>query len=183
MTYSFRLFKLKEIIKDEELLCELYKINESTSYTTASIIEKDDATMIEQGKIIDISTDKVKIQLDRSSACGSCNACSKMQNGSFIIEALNPGGVEVGQYVTIELPGKVFLQSVMLLYSIPLTGFLLGVVIGYIVAKIFGWVRYKELVSMISGILMLAGTFIVIRNLSEKSAESRMAKIVTIGKK
>lgn len=72
------------------------------------------------------------VHIRRREACGECRAClSGMTEKDMDIEAKNLCDAEVGDWVELELQENAFFNAVMVMYGLPLVGFIAGVLLGY----------------------------------------------------
>jgi len=86
--------------------------------------------MKEEGRVIEITDGGMaKLEVIRSEACKTCNVCFEGSGGNRMIFAENSLGAKEGDRVTIELRSAVIAKLSFLLYLLPITGLLLGVVV------------------------------------------------------
>ncbi len=86
--------------------------------------------MIKLGQVTKRNSAKglVTVEFSRPEACAKCGACgSQSQKGE--VEVLSD--CEIGSWVRVELPENRFLQATVLVYVLPLSGLLLGMLLGY----------------------------------------------------
>jgi len=90
--------------------------------------------MNEQGEVIEIIGDNVRVKIDRKSACGGncadCGMCSKNAN---IIIAKNEANAQQGDTVMVRMSSGNVLTAAFLVYVLPLIMFFAG----YAVASFF----------------------------------------------
>ncbi|MBI5049823.1 MAG: SoxR reducing system RseC family protein [Nitrospirae bacterium] len=115
------------------------------------------------------------VLVQRKSECEACTAariCEPSQGG-MEIEALNPVNAKAGQRVKIAMKPQAYLKGSIIVYGIPLTAFIAGVILG----KNIGETHFKEFSSdttaAIFGFISLIITFIIIKIWSKK-AEKRL---------
>lgn len=138
--------------------------------------------MFEEGKIIEINGSSIKVEVNRSLVCGSCHACTKVDDGFFVIRAnSNISGLKVGQKVKIELPDATLLKGTLLLYGLPILGLLAGAIIGNAISKSLNLdLIVQEILPVVFGFLMLGITFLFIGYRSKKRQKHFRAKIVKV---
>ena len=125
-----------------------------------SIALRKEKTMKELGEVIRIEGKNAIVRVNRSSACGTCTACSMgMENKKFI-----------------ELTPNILLAA-FIMYGIPLISMLFGVMLGY-------YVLFKEnvLASVISAFVFLIISFVAIR-LNEEKIKASSKFFPTISRK
>lgn len=117
--------------------------------------------MAEVGQVIEVKDTYVVVKLERSDACGKCQACTMGENSKeMILEAKNICKAKVGDLVSISLEQSNFLKAVGIMYGIPLIALLLGIGIGYVVSK-------SDMISLICGLLALAVCYFSIHRISK----------------
>ncbi|MCM8756870.1 MAG: SoxR reducing system RseC family protein [Candidatus Omnitrophica bacterium] len=86
--------------------------------------------MQEKGTIIEEKDNLVVVKLDRekSAGCAGCGRCHSGSDGRLLVEAEKYPGAEIGQRVLIEILPQEVLVSCLLIYGLPLAGFILGVI-------------------------------------------------------
>ncbi|PVX31803.1 RseC/MucC-like positive regulator of sigma(E) [Pasteurella langaaensis DSM 22999] len=126
--------------------------------------------LIESAVVIDYKSGIAKVKCQSQSACGSCAAkasCGSSvlselageQEHIFQVETITP--VSIGQRVEIGLPERSLLQSVSLVYVLPLLVILLSTFIG---SQLFS----HELLLALFILVCTATTFIGVRFYSQK---------------
>lgn len=114
--------------------------------------------MAEVGQVIEVVNEKrLVIKLSRQEACGKCKACTVgLQEKDMLLEAENLCEAKLDDFVEIYLEKSSFLKAVLIMYTIPLLAFLLGLLIGYLLTK-------NELIIFGVGLAFMAIVFIAIR--------------------
>ncbi len=115
--------------------------------------------MIEYGQVISISNKNIIIKIKKTSSCEKCNKCIKRSDGSFILNLKNPGGFVNGDSVIIEIPEGKMIKNILILYGLPI----LGLFIGFIIADFISFPMNKEIIQIISGIIVLILTFFLVK--------------------
>lgn len=89
----------------------------------------------ETGIVTEIVNNEVIVELKPNEACKSCGArvvCSPNSNGKRIIKAENTIDARIGQKVKIDENSEMFLKITGFQYGLPLLGFILGLMVSYI---------------------------------------------------
>ncbi len=85
--------------------------------------------MIKFGQVTKRDTAKglVTVEFSRPEACAKCSACGSLsQKGEVVVHS----DCELGSWVRVELPENRFLQATVLVYVLPLSGLILGMLLG-----------------------------------------------------
>ncbi len=84
--------------------------------------------MVRPGQVVSLEKDRIMVKFTRLSACKGCGGCI----ASMKKEALIPikGKAQPGEYVAIEMPDAHVVKASVLMYVLPLAGFLLGLLLG-----------------------------------------------------
>ncbi len=91
--------------------------------------------MKEQGVVVETSINTAKIRLTQRSECAKCGICSGTGGGFQILSVKTDKPLQINQTVTIEINQKLLTASSILLYGAPLSGFIAGAIIGYVIGK------------------------------------------------
>jgi sigma-E factor negative regulatory protein RseC len=89
--------------------------------------------IVETGRVIKIEKGKAIVEVGRQSAdCGKCQAeCAhKPGKGVMQVEANDPIGVQVNQYVQISIHSASALRALFVVYMIPLFALVVGALFG-----------------------------------------------------
>lgn len=134
--------------------------------------------MIETGKVIEVENGNAKVYVARHAACGDCGSCQiGRDNLNMILTAENKIGAEVGDFVEIELLTENFLFASFILYGIPLIALILGISVGYYSFIALGYQDgTAQLLAALSGIILLALSFLSIKNKESKIKEMKRFK-------
>jgi len=91
----------------------------------------------EEGIIIEISENNIaKVKVGRHNECKNCGACPG--DSSVIIDAKNLLGAKKGQRIAFQMKETNMLMAAFVVYIAPLISVVLGVILGQVIAKIFG---------------------------------------------
>ncbi len=135
----------------------------------------------EEGKIVEIDGDKVKVRLPFSSNCEKCRLCKKISDDLMEVEAVKKGNIKVGSSVKLYIPPKVIIVSSFMLYIFPLL-FLVG---GYFFGKIFdvyfGFGK-EELFPALFAFLFLFSSFIIVHIFDKAKRKDKNFKVFAIPK-
>ncbi|MDO9528030.1 MAG: SoxR reducing system RseC family protein [Syntrophales bacterium] len=83
--------------------------------------------MQEEATVLEIINENLaKLEVVKSEACGSCNACFEGSSGKKLLFAENSLGAKEGDRVRIEINSAAVAKLSFLVYMIPLTGLVLG---------------------------------------------------------
>lgn len=119
--------------------------------------------MAEVGKVVKMKDEFVVIALERKEACASCRACTLGSEGKeMILEAENKCNAKIGDTVGVSLEQSNFLLAVIIMYTIPLIGLLLGIGTGYLVSVQLS-LGNKEILALIFGFAFLAISYLGIK--------------------
>lgn len=136
-----------------------------------SLDEKDGGKMAEIGQVTEAYGEFVRVKLQRHDACSHCNACSAgVETEEMVLEAQNICRASEGDLVEISLEESNFLLAVIIMYTIPLVGLLVGIGVGYLVGGFM--TMNREVIALIFGFAFLAVTYLVIRS-NEKYFHTR----------
>lgn len=125
--------------------------------------------MKEIGIITETNGKTAKVEIKRNSACGDCGACHMSKNKSTMeAMALNPIGAKKGDAVEVEMEFVNVFKAASIMYGIPLVAFLFGASITYYLIISLGLNWDQALVPFFSGIVLLAGSYGVIKYFDKK---------------
>jgi positive regulator of sigma E activity len=125
--------------------------------------------MKEQGIVLEIYENTAKIRLLQKPECAKCGLCTGSSGGFRVLSIKTDKPLQINQTVTLEINEQILTLSSILLYGVPLTGFVMGAIIGYMIGK--------ELVATIFAIGLSAVDFLIVKyfikkqNLAEKAAK------------
>jgi len=124
--------------------------------------------MKEIGKVIEVKGKVARVEMERTSACGKCRACSKGDDtNKMYIEAHNGIGAKEGDLVGVDLETKKVLKAAMIIYFIPLVALVLGVVAGIYGAQILD-LGNDEAVGAGLGAILVVISYVVIKMLEPR---------------
>lgn len=91
--------------------------------------------MKEQGIVTEISGNIAKVRLTQKPECNRCGICSGASGGFRILTVKTKKPLQINQTVTVDV-NQIFLTlSFILMYGVPLSGFIIGAVAGYAIGK------------------------------------------------
>ncbi len=112
------------------------------------------------GTIIEEKGEIAVVRLRRHLSCENCGRCGGVLGGEdrreHFVEALNPIRARTGQSVLIEMDDRRALFIAFMLYMVPLTGLVGGIVCGLKAADYLGWAAHKELLAAGIGAAVMA---------------------------
>lgn len=121
------------------------------------------------GRVIGGKNGLATIQVTRPSECsGDCGKCGGCPAAEIIIEANNPLGAAVGEYVQIESDISRFRKAIIWVYLVPLIALLLGIGSGTFVYQQFGLDKYQELIQIAVGFLFMGISFVFVNYIDRK---------------
>jgi sigma-E factor negative regulatory protein RseC len=85
--------------------------------------------MEEVGKVVEVSGDTVKVELEASEKCGHCGAnimCHADSDGKAHVMATNREGAKLGDRVKIEVAPGISVLAAFLLFVVPIAAFFIG---------------------------------------------------------
>jgi sigma-E factor negative regulatory protein RseC len=125
--------------------------------------------MKEVGKIVEIKGRVAKVEMERTSACGKCRACSRGEEDTnkMYIDAHNGIGAKEGDVVGVDLETKKVLKAAMIIYFIPLLALIFGVVGGTYISGLLGF-ENSETIGAVTGAVLVAVSYIIIKMLEPK---------------
>lgn len=104
--------------------------------------------MLEIGQVVKLKKNSAVVSFDRKSACDSCHMCATTKGGMKVETTVpNTLGVNVGDYVEVEMGEKFVLTAAVIVYIIPLLFVGAGIGIGLL---------FSELVQLLLALFGLA---------------------------
>ncbi|WP_353097031.1 SoxR reducing system RseC family protein [Tissierella praeacuta] len=119
--------------------------------------------MEQVGFVRKISGDNVEVEVRRISACGdNCKSCGGSCHApNHIVVLPNIINAEVGDLVELKGETKNILKYTMIVYMVPFTMLIIGILIGMKVLKNLNISNYESLGFLVGLIFMAIGYFIV----------------------
>lgn len=117
--------------------------------------------MEKNGVVVGLRGQKAVIEIARMSSCGDkCATCSGgCSKPPLIVEVDNALQAKQGDFVVLEAPEHAIIQSTLILYTLPLVTFILGVVLGLQVFA--GMVPINpELTGILTGFVFLGLSYV-----------------------
>ncbi|HCG76735.1 MAG: hypothetical protein COZ37_00090 [bacterium (Candidatus Ratteibacteria) CG_4_10_14_3_um_filter_41_18] len=132
---------------------------------------------MEEAVVFEVKDKKAKIKIKRSKSCRGCGLCSLNPEGMMVTEVEDPIGVKVGDKVRVEIPDKDFLKAASILYLLPVSGLIIGALIGS---------KFNPRLGIFGGFIGLALSFVLVhyydkRIASRRSLYSRITKVLKGG--
>lgn len=93
--------------------------------------------MKEKGKVIEVRENMAMVLMEETEKCKGCNLCKKIIPRQPIISAKNLIGANIGDIVEVEIDEDVLFKISLFIYGFPLLGFLLGVIISYLIKNFY----------------------------------------------
>ncbi|MGI6654618.1 MAG: SoxR reducing system RseC family protein [Christensenellales bacterium] len=121
--------------------------------------------MVRPGQVVSVQKDCILVKFTRLSACKGCGGCVAAMKKEALIPVR--GTAQPGDYVAIEMPDAHVVKASVLMYIIPLVGFLLGLLLG---SKVVADNELFVAAFGLAGMLLCAGILALIdRRLSLRS--------------
>ena len=116
--------------------------------------------MKEQGTVIGISGTNVKLKLSSQPKCKSCGLCAASGGGNRILTITTQRPLQLNQQVILEVNHHLLTLSSLMLYGIPLAGFISGAILGYFLGK--------DILATIMAVLFAGIGFLLVRFTTRK---------------
>lgn len=111
--------------------------------------------MEQTGYVTEINGDRVKVRVDRESACGgNCVSCKGCPASAVIVECRTDKDLEVGDTVTLIMPNGAFYKNAFLGYGIMTILTIFGAFAGFALFKSEGASVLGALVGIFTGLLL-----------------------------
>lgn len=121
--------------------------------------------MKQTGYVTEIVNGRMKVRVDRESACGgNCVSCKGCPTDAVIIECNEAVGISKGDTVELEMPDKQFFKGAMLGYGVPVILMIVGAVCGFIMAE-------NDAASILGAVIGLAVGLLVAKAFTRKGKE------------
>lgn len=88
--------------------------------------------IVETGRVAKIDVGKAIIEIEKGTACTKCHAgcaCDLGKN-TMVVEANDPIGVHVDQFVELSIPNESALRASFVVYVVPLLALIIGTLVG-----------------------------------------------------
>ena len=124
--------------------------------------------MIEVVEVTEVNGDEATVFIQRSTACKDCGMCMVgKKNLEVYAHVKNTLNAQVGDKVTVEMELRNVLSASLIIYSIPLAGFIIGLILGF---NVFAemWGTPADLTGFGLGLLFLAAVYFVIKLIDKK---------------
>ena len=132
-----------------------------------------------KGLVTDANGSFVTVHIIRKEACGECRAClSGMTEKDMDIHAKNLCEAEVGDWVELELQDNAFFHAVLIMYGIPLLGFLAGVLLGNFVLASILPIR-SELTAFLTGCIGVGVCYLWIHSQNHRWESGKYRPLAT----
>ena len=122
------------------------------------------------------------VLIEKPSDCETCAArsgCAMLSGGGRLIAVRNEAGAAVGQQVELGLKPAAVVTASFLLFILPASALVVGIVAGYMLAEQFDWPA-REWIGFVIGAAAFALVLIVIRLLSPRFERSgRYEPVIT----
>ena len=135
--------------------------------------------MKESGVVRSVKGKEITVGFKRHSACFSCRACSADSGGKMVIEAIASDKMKLkaGDNVVVDIDSASLLKAIAFVYILPTAAFLAGALAGLRIAPLLGIFRHKEIISMLTGLLLLCASLFLARQYGIRMKRAYQAKI------
>ena len=135
--------------------------------------------MEKTGLVVGLRGGKAIIEIARMSSCGDkCASCSGgCEKPPLVVEVENDLQARQGDFVVLEAPEGAIIRSTMILYTLPLGLFILGVIVGNKVVAPYVPAN-PELVGILTGFICLVLAYVGIAKLRRDEAILKMRSIL-----
>lgn len=127
------------------------------------------------GKVLSTNGNKAFVSLVRTSACGgNCKACGGgCETVAHTIEVMNSIDAKAGELVEVVMDDSLGLKASAILYAIPFLGFIIGILLGYVL-------KLSELKSFFLGVLGIAISYLCIYFIDAKNKHTNKISIIKL---
>lgn len=127
------------------------------------------------GKVLSTSGNKAFVSLVRTSACGgNCKACGGgCETVAHTIEVMNSIDAKAGEMVEVVMDDSLGLKASVILYAIPFLGFVIGILLGYVL-------KLSELKSFFLGVLGITISYLCIYFIDAKNKHTNKISIIKL---
>lgn len=127
------------------------------------------------GKVLSTNGNKAFVSLVRTSACGgNCKACGGgCETVAHTIEVMNSIDAKAGEMVEVVMDDSLGLKASAILYAIPFLGFVIGILLGYVL-------KLSELKSFFLGVLGIAVSYLCIYFIDAKNKHTNKISIIKL---
>jgi sigma-E factor negative regulatory protein RseC len=118
--------------------------------------------IVETGRVTKTDGGKAIIEIEKGTACAQCHvgcACDLGKN-TMVIEANDPIGVCVDQFVQLSIPNESALRASLVVYAVPLLALIIGTLVGEYLGTTLGITHVFEILVGFGG---LGLSFIFVR--------------------
>ncbi len=118
--------------------------------------------LVETGRVTKIERDKVIIEVEKNSGCAECHVgcVADLDKSVRLVEANNPLGADVNQYVQVSIPNDSVLRASFVVYIIPLAALIAGTLLGRYLGTRTG---VKDIFEIFVGFACLGLSFFFVR--------------------
>jgi sigma-E factor negative regulatory protein RseC len=128
----------------------------------------------EIGTVKSLNKEYAKISMQRSAACEGCKACRMgMEENEMEIDVLNLCDANIGDRVEINLDSPDVLRAAMIVYAIPLFGFLLSIYISYTALVKMNFNTGVEVISFLISAFVMFIIFTIIKSKDKEFKDSK----------
>lgn len=135
--------------------------------------------MEQVGFVKSISNGKAEVEVRRISGCGGgCKSCSGCDTPNHLVTLTNNIDAKEGDLVEIRAMAKDILKYTMIVYMIPFSMLLIGIIGGMKVLQNYGVSNYEPLSFLIGIVFLALGYFIV--KIFDKKMENKEDETIMV---
>jgi len=118
----------------------------------------------EYGEVVDVKEGEAYVKFSRTSACGRCQACGMLNSQNEItVRVPNELDASVGDMVQVSIRSKKALGASAIAYLFPLFMLLLGVVLGWLAASVWGLFSNADMAMALFGLGFALISFLLLK--------------------
>ena len=137
--------------------------------------------MVEQGVVLGVEGETVRVRIDRSDACQGCQGCLLADSGDHrVAQAANPLGASPGDRVRLETRGSSPARAAALLFVIPLGAVFAGYGAGSSLCSVLGAPGASEHVGVGAAALFFAAWVGILYLARRRAGEAERSVVVEI---
>jgi len=120
--------------------------------------------MTEYGEVVRIDGGTAFVKFCRSSACGRCKACGMLSGqNEIVVEVPNTQDANVGDFVSVQIMTRKAVKASAIAYVFPLIMLILGVVLGWLLSKVWHIFDNMDSVMAICAIIFVLLSFLLLK--------------------
>ncbi len=135
------------------------------------------------GLVVEVKGKTAVVNLQRHTACGGCGRCAAFlgPQPEHRVEVFNPVRAGVGQRVVVEIDDRQMIKTSFLLYLLPLTALIGGILLWLYCAGALGCTGNQELPAVGIGFALMGLTYLLIRLFDRRVKDNPRYKAIITG--